>query len=218
MYDNYPVMISEEVSQPFQVPPRNWGISPTHEKKRQTEELAGLYGIGGFRQFMGSPDAPIVCVAGNHDFIPLIHLFDGCDAHELVDNEVIEVLGLRVTGHRGIPWIYGSWAHEVQRPDLSARVDAMPNADLILTHYPPLDMLDYEDDFMKGRRRFGLEDMTDKISKKMGMMGLHCFGHIHGCGGLVKVLGEGQFIGAERAEFHAFSNAAATINVIDMPW
>ena len=209
MYDNYPV------SSMSQRGPR-WRIDPERERELQAADVRIFIRDGGFRRWLGSPDAPIVCVRGNHDFIDLASLFEGCNlVHEFVDNEVIEVLGKRITGHRGIPYILGTWSDEVSRPDLTARLMAMPHADIFLTHYPPHDVLDYE--IVAGGRieHYGLEGMRELMSLKMGDRGLHCFGHIHGCGGSVKEFGPGQFLGME-GHLHVYSNAACHHNVIEI--
>lgn len=209
MYDNHPVLLDKRDG-------RRWKIDPVREVELQLADAKRLASNGGFRQWLGSPDAPIVCVRGNHDFADLAPLFEGCNlVHEFVDNELIEVLGKRITGHRGIPHIYGTWNDEMQRIPLYQRAEAMPRADLFLTHYPPADVLDYE---MMARGRiehYGLEGMQELMARKMGDRGLHCFGHIHGSGGIVKEFGPGQFIGLT-GHLHTYSNAACHVNLIEI--
>lgn len=185
MYDNYPVYDKVD-----------WfKITPERESVKQYEEAAKLAREGGFKQYLGSPEAPVVCVRGNHDFYSLAPLFEGCNlAHEFVDNEIVEVAGLKITGHRGIPYIYGTWSDEESRADLKDRLRAMPGADVYLTHYPPSGVLD---------GGYGLESMADNLMYR-GMKALHCFGHIHEEGGQTK-----------RLATVTFSNAARNINVID---
>ncbi len=200
MYDNYP---QPHVDSGW----RHWQIIPAVEIAKQDEAVKNFVAEGGFRQFLKSPDAPIVCVAGNHDFIPLARLFEGCNLlHEFVNNELIEVNGKRVTGHQGIPYIYGTWNHEYSRGELSKRCLDMPYADLFLTHYPPYEILDHAEDYKKGMTHFGLDGMLKVLVDKMQGAGLHCFGHIHECGGQTKTrYGYDMW----------FSNAATAINVID---
>lgn len=163
---------------------------------------------GGFPELLGSPRAPVIVVKGNHDFIPLAPLFVGCDVHELVNNEVIEVLGLRVTGHRGVPTINGCWADETPPQDLLDKVRAMdPGCDVYVTHYPPSGVgLDLPGNW-------GLVGMENWFQYQTGNMfssasldgdALHCFGHIHECGG--KVVTRDRF---------TFSNAAEAMNVLE---
>lgn len=218
MYANYPVMREEEVSQPFQPPVRYYAIDPAREPGFQRGAAASFIRMGGFRRFMGSPDVPVVLVAGNHDFIPLSFMFEDCNIlHEFVNNELIEWNGVRITGHQGIPYIYGTWNHEMQIPDLQDRVRAMPDADIFVTHYPPQGILDAEYSALGlMRASYGLGGMAQQLWNKVKYFendnhgsyptkALHCFGHIHGSGGRVE----------ETDGFH-FSNAAEAANVIDI--
>ncbi len=189
-------------------------IKPMLEFTGQHRWCESLSLGGGFRDFLGSPDAPLVCVRGNHDFIDLSTMFDGCNLiHEFVDNEFIVVPGLNVniTGHRGIPYIYGSWNDEESRADLKDRMRRMPHADIYLTHYAPSGILDAsappDEGFVTdygAAHHYGLEGMADELLYR-STKGLHCFGHIHECGGLVKKIGN-----------VSFSNAATAVNVIDI--
>lgn len=202
MMDNYPIV--NRYRDPWDIMGGpNWHISPENERQRQMSAAMHFHDDdGGMREYLGSKDAPVLCVRGNHDYIDLKHLFKGCNlVHEFVDNELVEVLGLRVSGHRGIPWIYGTWNDEVQRPDLMDRVRKIPDdIDLLLTHYPAEGFLDSE-----GKRSFGLGGMSGHIFNKLRVGGVHCFGHIHGSGGLVK-----------RVDDIRFSNAAETFNEIEL--
>lgn len=184
-------------------------ISPENERIRQTEDVKHFLAAGGLRPYLGSPDAPILAVRGNHDFIDIKLLFEGCNfVHEFVDNEVVEVLGLKASGHRGIPWIFGSWNDETQRPDLVERVRRVPDGiDLLLTHYPPLLVLDSEIVGVGKSYRvesYGLEGMHWHVIQKLNHGGVHMFGHIHGSGGRV-----------EHADDVVFSNAATTFNELE---
>lgn len=205
MFSNFPVAVSGT----------KWMIDRSREHALQLVDARVFVDGGGFRQWMGSPDAPVVCVRGNHDFADLAPLFEGCNlVHEFVDNEVIEVLGLRVTGHRGIPRISGTWSDEVERPVLMERVRQMEPCDLFLTHYPPAGVLDYE--IIRGRiESYGLAGMVEELEERMPVTGIHCFGHIHGCGGVVKEIGPGSIIGGEGPR-RIFSNAACHVNVIEV--
>ena len=184
---------------------------------------------------MGSPDAPGGVVRGNHDFVDLAPMFEGCNlVHEFVDNELVtytfQGVTVRITGHRGIPLIHGTWNDETMKPDLRDRVERMPEADLFLTHYPPAGMLDSPMPpglSMGGgwAETYGLDGMVHAIVRKVSSdyeltdyeltdSGLtdatparaaHCFGHIHECGGY-----------KTQAVDVLFSNAATTINVFEI--
>lgn len=205
MFSNFPVPL----------PGGGWKIDPLRERGLQLADAGVFARQGGFRRLMGSPDAPVVCVRGNHDFADLTPLFEGCNlVHEFVDNEVIDVLGLQVTGHRGIPRIFGTWGDELERPFLMGRVRRMGGCDLLLTHYPPAGVLDYE--IIRGRiESYGLDGMLEELEARMSLMGIHCFGHIHGCGGVVKETGPGSIIGGEGPR-RVFSNAACHVNTIEV--
>ncbi len=185
-------------------------IVPAHERETQPRAITQFVAKRGFRPLLGSPDAPVVCVRGNHDFCDLASLFVGCNlVHEFVNNELIEVLGLKMTGHRGIPWIHGTWNDEISREDLMDRVRAMPTADVYVTHYPPSGIgLDGERGIF-----YGLDGMLnelvyrdrDQIQDFSALpTALALSGHIHERGG-------NTFHGGHIL----FSNAATTFNVIE---
>ena len=208
MFDNFPV--------PSGNPKKGkWAIRGDVECLGQIEDAMEFVMGGGFAPLLGSPASPIVCVRGNHDFIDLSPLFEGCNlVHEFIDNEVVEVLGKRITGHRGIPYIHGTWSDEMTRESLRLKLDAMPDADIFLTHYPPAGILDSE--ISRGiEMGYGMEGMREALARRMGDRGLHCFGHIHGSGGSVREFGPGQFFG-QVGHLHTYSNAACNVNVIEV--
>lgn len=170
-------------------------VDKRHEAEMQLKAAKNFAGRGGIKKCLGSPDAPIVCVRGNHDFADLAPLFDGCNlAHEFKNNEVIEVAGLRITGHRGVPPINGAWNDEMSEPDLVARFRAMdPDCDLYLTHYPAGGV----DLDLPGR--WGLNECENWFhyqAKRKHI--IHMFGHIHECGGLAVRRGDIWFSNAAR--------------------
>ncbi len=173
------------------------------ERIKQHAGMQKLQKNGGFSQFLGSPKAPLICVRGNHDFVEIAPLFADCNlVHEFIKNEVIEVLGMKITGHRGVPAINGYFSDEVHRNDLLDRVRAMEVSDVYVTHYPPdirgLDGTEY--------CYYGLDGMSNNLLYRDhgGRQALHCFGHIHECGGNI-LSREGVF----------FSNAATTYNILE---
>ena len=113
MYPNFPVKDRDKGSYTY----RDYLIVPEHEVQKQREFADLLQSKGGFRRFLGSPDAPVVLVRGNHDFTDLRLMFRDCNSQELVENELLTVrigdVDLMVTGHRGIPYIFGTWNDEV---------------------------------------------------------------------------------------------------------
>ena len=195
MYDNYPVG------------GRYWDINRAVEERGQAKAADAMADrIPGI--FKNAPDAPLLIVRGNHDFIDLSRVFAKCKnlVHEFRDNEIIEILGLKVTGHRGIPAIDGSWSDEESRIDLAIKMRAMPHADLYLTHYPPSGILDSSlppGTDQRGAMNYGLEGMGDFLLYR-ATKALHCFGHIHEWGG--SVMSHGDVF---------FSNAACKTNLLD---
>lgn len=202
MLDDYPI-----INRSYGL--HNWKIDPVVEVKEQNKAIKKFVSAGGFSQFLGSPKAPVICVRGNHDFVDLAPLFEGCNlVHEFVNNEVIEVLGKKASGHRGIPYIYGEWNDEMHRPDLMDRVRNIPSGiDLLLTHYPPSQILDAADYSRRGATHYGMEGMGDVVLSRMNSGSYHFFGHIHEQGGKTLAFEE---------ENISFSNAATTFNVIDV--
>lgn len=204
----------------FPVTERDYGlrlfmIRSEVERVKQLEWLADR--SYPHRGMLASPDSPIVCVRGNHDYIDAAVLFPGANVTELLDNESLEIAGKRITGHRGIPWIHGIWNDETHRPDLIDRMKSMPQADIYVTHYPPWGILDHLGPLSRNEH-VGLEELAYRLIYRRTPVpsdsdaepdfnrihSLHLFGHIHECGG--------------RTEQHGgvlFSNAATTFNVIE---
>lgn len=203
------------------------------EAKRE-EHLQKLWiqKIGGYRQFLASPDAPVVCVRGNHDFTDLAPAFGG-DVWE-VDNDptrTITIGGLKIGGFRGIPYINGEWSDEKQKmkvadwgeddltprklpgdvdrsdvkglDDLESIIGLVPkDIDILISHCPPRGLLD------SYGHSYGSEALASHINQRcyIGPKPLKavCFGHIHESKGLVS---DGVTI---------FSNSATTHHVFEV--
>lgn len=175
---------------------RSLCISRENEERCQTAWMSKS--INQMRDRLGSPDAPIFCVRGNHDFVPIAPIFSGCSVTEIIENEVYHAAGISITGHRGVPYINGNWNDEIQRPDLLDRVRRMPMADIYITHYPPACILD---DYL-----YGLEGMANElIMRHVDTQTIHAFGHVHEDGGLT--LDGGSVL---------FSNAAQHVNILEL--
>lgn len=176
--------------------------------------------VAEWSDIFGNPDAPVVLVRGNHDFVDLTDLFM-LHGGELVEfseptDGAMMIAGLTVRGFRGIPYICGEWSDELRDYEMQARVDALPDDfDLLITHTPPHGILDGMDDgidFGTGKERIlhiGAQSLTSKLQKLMmqGKKFIHCFGHNHDDGGQVQVRGE-----------CTFSNAATTTTTIGEPY
>lgn len=159
----------------------SWSIDPAVERIKQKLAMHQFTQDKGFRSLLGNPDAPVLSVRGNHDFVGIAPLFADCNhVHEFLDNEVVVLdtggCHLRVTGHRGVPYIAGTWSDELLRADLTDRMRRMPpDVDIYLTHYPPSGV--QLDD------GYGLDGMANWMMYEREGKGLHCFGHIHEAGG-----------------------------------
>lgn len=203
-------------------------IEPDHEREMQTRWVKQFLSTGGFEGLLGNPDAPIVCVRGNHDFINVAELFgkkrnlfeiQWSDENGLMHDYVNEFLVLpnfRVAGFRGINFIAGAWSDELQDAELQTQVDKLPDDfDLLITHVPPSGILaEAEDAFgilNKDTQKWstvdiGSKQLTSKITRLVSQNHefVHCFGHNHDCGGQVVDLAGCKF-----------SNASLSINVFD---
>lgn len=141
-----------------------------------------------YRNILGSPDAPVVVVRGNHDFVFLSQLFGG-KVYEIVDpKDVVEIDGLRFGGMRGIPLIEGAWSDEIHASDAYEQARKIPKGlDIFISHAPPLGIRDWgASGFSCGlngiyeyiqRERYGTEDCN---------LALHLFGHVHEQFGLIR--------------------------------
>jgi Icc-related predicted phosphoesterase len=174
----------------------SWPPNIPLEIARQTEELK--YWAMDMKDSLGSPDAPIVCVRGNHDYISLAPVFKGCNlVHEFTDNARIEINGISICGHRGIPYINGYFSDEFRKPELIEKFKNLPEADIVVTHYPADCVLD---------AGYGLEEIANHMMYSWNKPPkYHCFGHIHEMGGQIQELGGIRF-----------SNAACTMNVLEL--
>lgn len=196
MYSNYVKRVRKEYRKQYYTDSVH---DPKHDAREQLRAAALYYKHGGFQPNLGSPNAPLICVRGNHDYVDAAPMFEGCNlVHEFVNNEVIEVCGLRITGHRGVPWINGTWADEMNKGDLMDRVRAMdPSCDVYVTHYPAhgsgLSVIWGLD---------GMQNWFDYEAAKPHV--LHLFGHIHEHGGQMTQFGR-----------VTYSNASTCWNVIE---
>jgi Icc-related predicted phosphoesterase len=156
------------------------------------------------REYLGNPDAPIVCVRGNHDFTDLSALFTGGDTWEVtLDSSRSEkLLGLKIGGIRGIPYIRGEWSDEIYAPEMRDRLAMVPaDLDLFLSHPPPRGILDHD-----GYENLGSNPIRTYIDKTIYNYQIrsHCFGHIH------------EAPGTWEMDQIVFSNAATTFNTFTL--
>lgn len=167
-------------------------------------------GTPSIREAMGNPDAPVVCVRGNHDFIPLEILFRGGPTYEINHpDDVYDLLGLRIGGCRGINYICGFWSDELRAPDFDRVSSKIPlDLDVLVTHTPPWGILDKWEHYAPGGGHLGSEAISRHLTRcqyEGKMPKAHLFGHIHESNGYNR-----------ETDGIIFSNAATTINVVEL--
>ncbi len=129
-------------------------------------------------------DLPYRCkivIAGNHDgLIEKGKAMIGNDhgIHYLCDSG-LEFEGLRIWGSPYTPVFLDWFFMEERGKDIRRHWDLIPNGiDILVTHGPPHGILDKtEDNF-----QVGCEDLKKIVLERVKPR-IHCFGHIHECGG-----------------------------------
>ncbi len=191
-------------------------LVPERERYLQTLWMQNI--LGGYRQWFANPDAPVVCVRGNHDFVDLTPAFGG-DVWEVDDDSsrTTTVCGLTVGGFRGVPPISGEWNDEKTEEELAVLVKSIPKVDILISHAPPYGVLDSEGAIQTTRsgkiasdhlRHFGSKSYMSMLNSHMyseeNYMKALCFGHVHESHGI-----------SDRAGI-IVSNGATKFNVFDL--
>ena len=181
---------------------------PADEFSKQNRFIDIELQKGGFRRHLGSHDAQVVVIRGNHDFVDLGRWFGG-DVFEFgADGTSFEFKGLKISGVRGINWIVGEWSDELTDPEWRDAMRLFPDdCDMLLTHAPPRNILD-----SSYGSHYGADILASYVHRRMiksdedGAKPLraHFFGHIH------------EANGSENIEGILFSNAATTHIVHDI--
>jgi len=137
---------------------------------------------------------PYIEVRGNHDIISIADELTNSgypNAHRILPGKVIELCGLKFAGFEENPETGGDWYRETifwNLHDATDRALAL-KPDVLLTHAPPLGMLD---------RGFGISGLLERL--KQSTVGYHFFGHVHTTGGYNRTLSwEDTFTGEEKA-------------------
>ena len=120
-----------------------------------------------------------ITVRGNHDFIDygrwLRHY--GATVYEITDtNPMVEVLGLKWSGFRQVPYIEGEWSGECR--DFTETIEATLacNPDVLITHAPPAGMLEFGNGPDDPR---GIPSLTAALCYQPHNITHHFFGHAH---------------------------------------
>lgn len=134
--------------------------------------------VAAFDAFLARQPHPYkIVVAGNHDFLcqrePVLARSTLAHATYL-EHEAAEVGGLRVFGSPWQPW-FRDWAFNLRRGEpLRARWAEVPEGiDLLVTHTPPLGILDRVHD----GTHVGCEELRAALARIRPRA--HVFGHIH---------------------------------------
>lgn len=205
-------------------------FDPDEEKFYQKKWIKEI--LVSYRTLMANPEADVICVRGNHDFTDLYDAFrmPGCSTCEmgiwcsnhrtwevgLDPTRTTEILGLKVGGCRGIPYIVGEWSDELSerekapeghpvRPPVGRFEEVAQlipgDLELLVTHAPPYGILDAEGN------HYGSRSLNNYVMERMyaiGRLRAHFFGHVHDAHG-------------SRTEAGIlFSNAARTHIVYDL--
>lgn len=186
---------------------QSYEILPEREARCQKEWLMKV-GPKFRATYLENKKAPIIVIRGNHDFTELKDLVGG-EVYEIGLNSkvVYEILGLKVGGFRGIPYIDRTslWADQVMDPEADILVRNMPlDLDIIVTHAPPAGIL--ADAYGYDLGMSALSNYATRVTYEgEEKERLFCFGHIHEHGGEIKVIGN-----------NTFSNAATTVNTLEI--
>lgn len=122
--------------------------------------------------------AHVVYIAGNHDFLPQKDpvLFksmipEGCI---YLENSYVELDGKKIWGSPWTPEFY-NWAFNGTKEQLKRIFSQIPeDLDLLITHGPPLHILDY---VVHSRLHVGCQSLANIVLEKKPKN--HIFGHIH---------------------------------------
>lgn len=119
---------------------------------------------------------PMVCVSGNHDYINLARYLSSCEV-EAFDASLCKIMiySLSFYGFGHIPYIAGEWNNEIN--DFSKLIDQVvdKNPDILLTHAPPLNILDKE--------HYGISELVTAFAYRNLSPKHHFYGHVHENGG-----------------------------------
>jgi predicted phosphohydrolase len=174
-------------------------LSDTHELHREVNVPPGdlLIHAGDFTMFSKNPSAisdfndwlgelphpSKIVIPGNHEFfleqdVSRRRLLT--NANVLVDEE-IAVGGLRIWGSPVTPLYGGAFGRSSARDRRSAFSLIAPGVDILVTHGPPLGVLDQ----VPGTEsRAGCAELAEAVRRVRPK--LHVFGHIHGAHGITE--------------------------------
>jgi Icc-related predicted phosphoesterase len=154
-------------------------VDPIRETHYQAKDVRNTK----FRKFLGNPNADVVIIGGNHDYVHMVNSFAGGPVTEIQSpSQIVDACGLRIGGFRGVSRIAGDWIDEMTDDELEEQVSKLSSEiDILITHAPPHGIMDKIGDFGKGPS-VGIKALGSYLQKQSyndGPLRLHCFGHIH---------------------------------------
>lgn len=174
-----------------------WYLGRIIDKEREARFQPWLIEGGWHRRMLGNPEAPVIVVRGNHDFIDLKDLW-GEPVWEIDDDpsRTFDFGGLKFGGMRGIMPVGGNeWNDEYQIEkwdDMSSKIPR--DLDVLITHAPPQGVLDLlvreysvENLGVGALRRYVNNRFYKTEQNDDPPLKLHLFGHIHEDNGLYRV-------------------------------
>ena len=193
------VLTGDILNNKGRVPATHYRIDPATECKYQNAWLRKV----AKKWAAAFAGRPVIYVGGNHDFIGIerwLNHYGHTNLHVITtENPSVEVAGKRFAGFREVPWIAGEWVGETH--DLRPCVErAMAcNPDILVTHAPPVGILDGDDGY-------GVHPLSPALFYGEHKITHHLFGHYHRDGG--KIMTENGIV---------FANAAGHLMVHDVP-
>jgi len=174
--------------------PANQQLDVTKETYEQAKYVRAR--SGDFRSLiLSNPRSPLVVVRGDKDFVHLSKLFGESNTFE-IGKEVTEFtlqvkgIGLKVAGFRGVSKMFrGDTDSHVVHSDgrlpatfLTLSKQLPLDADILVTHTPPLGSLDKMNLSPLVVARVGVQGLHEYFQQRKHTpkkLKLHCFGHAH---------------------------------------
>ncbi len=166
MLRNYPVI-------------KGSACSPSYDKRREMNFQGKYVRDNSFRDCLGTKDAPVIIIRGNHDWVNLAQWVGG-EVYEIgTSPKTFEVCGLKVSGYRGVSQINGGHSDELRPEHDRDRANELDeDIDLLVTHSPAYGIKD-----KVGKTSLGLNGLKSYITKRLYAPEpkplVHMFGHIH---------------------------------------
>jgi Icc-related predicted phosphoesterase len=134
-----------------------------------------------------------IVIGGNHDGMlerKQVVIGNESEAIHYLCNSGFEFEGLKIWGSPYTPK-FGQWYFMENRgQDIRKHWNSIPNdTGILITHGPPYGILDEIDD----HAHVGCKELKAAVQERIKPR-MHCFGHIHECGGKIVTLGETTYV------------------------